>query len=103
MFPLIFQSLCAHKISFVQHDTWTHLYLVTACMQCLQKHFWKEYLCALQVFLCAFVSRLVCACTHAHSLKGTLLRSRDRPNFVYVFVFGPETADFAGSGLFLVL
>jgi len=25
MFPLIFQSLYAHKISIVQHFTWTHL------------------------------------------------------------------------------
>jgi len=24
----------------------------------VQKHFWKEHLCALQVFLCALVSRL---------------------------------------------
>src|SRR6218665_1134537 len=27
MFPLIFQSLCAHKISLVQHFTRTQLYL----------------------------------------------------------------------------
>jgi len=27
MFPLIFQSLCVHKISFVQYFTRTHLYL----------------------------------------------------------------------------
>ena len=27
MFPLIFQSLCVHKISCVQHFTSTHLYL----------------------------------------------------------------------------
>jgi len=28
-----------------------------------KKHFWMEHLCALQVFLCALVSRSVCART----------------------------------------
>src|SRR6218665_962807 len=32
-----------------------------ACMKYVQKHFWKEHLCALQVFFCALVSWLVCA------------------------------------------
>src|SRR6218665_666924 len=35
------------------------------------KHFRKEHLCALQVFLCALVS-LLCVCARAHSLEGTL-------------------------------
>src|SRR6218665_2763175 len=30
-------------------------------MKCLQTHVWKEHLCALQGFLCALVSWLVCA------------------------------------------
>jgi len=41
-----------------------------------QKHFWREHVCALQVFLCALVSQTVCACTRAqlrrniqHTLK----------------------------------
>src|SRR6218665_296399 len=42
----------------------------TTCMEYVQKHFWKEHLCALQVFLCVLVSRLVRA--HSHSLEGTL-------------------------------
>src|SRR6218665_1410974 len=63
-FPLIFQSLCAQRISFVQHFTRTHVFGMT-CMKYVQKHFWKEHLCVLQVFLCALVSRLLCACTRA--------------------------------------
>jgi len=39
-------------------------------MKYVQNHFWKEHLCALQVLLCALVSRLL---AHAHSLEGTLL------------------------------
>src|SRR6218665_2855899 len=42
MFPLIFFKSVSHKIF------------------CLQ-----ENLCALQVFLCAFISRPVCTCTHS--------------------------------------
>jgi len=34
-------------------------------MKYVQKHFWREHLCALQVFLCAPVSQLVCAHTCA--------------------------------------
>src|SRR6218665_3536026 len=45
----------------------------TACMKYVQKHFLEEHLCALQVSLCALVSRLVCVRAHAHSLEGTLL------------------------------
>jgi len=38
---------------------------VVGCMQAtstkyVQKHFWKKYLCALQVFLCVLVSRPMC-------------------------------------------
>src|SRR6218665_251473 len=36
----------------------------------VQKHFWKEHLCALQVFLCVCISWLVFVL--AHSLEGTL-------------------------------
>ena len=35
-----------------------------------EKHFWRKHLCALQVFLCALVSRPV----FTHSLEGTLPR-----------------------------
>src|SRR6218665_3262685 len=34
-------------------------------MKCVQKHFWMKHLCALQGFLCALVSRPVCAHTRA--------------------------------------
>jgi len=44
----------------------------TPCMKYVQKHFWKEHLCALQVFLCVHISWLVCAHAHTHSLEGTL-------------------------------
>ena len=42
----------------------------------VQKHFWKEHLCVLQVFLCSLVSR-------AHSLDGTLVGERKRPFWVW--------------------
>jgi len=38
-------------------------------MKYVQKHFWREHLCALQVFLCALISRPV----FSHSLEGTLI------------------------------
>jgi len=43
-------------------------------MKYVQKHFWKELLYALQVFLCAHVSRS--GCERTHSLEGTLVWSR---------------------------
>jgi len=71
MFPLIFQSLHGHKISFVQHFTRTRLYLERRVSNMCQKHFWKEHLCVLQVFLCALISRLVCVRTCTH-LRGNI-------------------------------
>ena len=58
MFLLIFQSLCAHKISFVHHFTRTHLYVERRVWNVCKNIFWKEHLCALQVLLCALISRL---------------------------------------------
>ena len=52
------QSLCAHKISFMQHFTRTHLYLEQRVRNLCQKIFWKEHLWALKVL---------------HSLQGTLI------------------------------
>jgi len=40
-------------------------------MKYVQKHFLKEHLCALQVFSCALISRLVCAHIHAQ-LRGNI-------------------------------
>jgi len=34
-------------------------------MKYVQKHLWKEHLCALQVFLCVLISQLVCTRTCA--------------------------------------
>jgi len=45
-----------------------------ACMKYVEKRFWKECLCALQVFLCALVSQLVCA----RNLERTLLEGHHR-------------------------
>jgi len=60
----------------------------------VQEHFWKEHLCALQVFFCALVSWLVCTHTHAQ-LKGTLL---DVPvtveRFCVVNLIGEEHHEF---------
>jgi len=67
MFPLIFQSLCAQEIFWVQHFASTHL--------CLQWHVWNvcknihlnENLCALLV--CA----LLTTCVHARAqLRGNI-------------------------------
>jgi len=44
-------------------------------MKCVSKHFWEEYLCTLQVFLCAHVSRPVCARTRAQ-LRGNIEHNR---------------------------
>ena len=71
MFPLIFQSLCAHKISSVQHFTWTRLHLELRVWNMFKRHFWSEYLCALQVFLCALVAWPMHARTHAQ-LRGNI-------------------------------
>lgn len=43
----------------------------TACIKYVQKHFQRQNLCALQVFLGALLSRLVCAHTRAH-LRGNI-------------------------------
>jgi len=40
-------------------------------MKYVQNHFWKEDLCALQVFMCALVSQLVCVRTRAQ-LRGNI-------------------------------
>jgi len=47
---------------------------------CEKKPFLEKHLWALQVFLCALVSRPVCARTHVHSLEGTLLPTPAWPN-----------------------
>src|SRR6218665_3388347 len=39
---------------------------------------------------------------YSTKLCGLTNDNRDRPNFVYVFVFGPETADLPVSGLFRI-
>jgi len=44
-------------------------------MKYVQKHFFKDNLCALQVILCALISRPVCARTRAQlSLRGNIGR-----------------------------
>src|SRR6218665_2956964 len=35
-----------------------------------KQQFWKEHLCALQVFVCVCLYHDLCARTHAHSLAG---------------------------------
>jgi len=42
-------------------------------MKYVQKHFWKEQLRALQVFLCALVSRLIIVCARTRAqLRGNI-------------------------------
>jgi len=44
-------------------------------MKYVQKHFWRERLCALYVFLCAHVSRPVCASRRAQ-FRGNIGQDR---------------------------
>jgi len=65
MFPLIFQSLCAHKISSVQHFTWTRLNLELRVWNNVQKTFLER------IFMCA-PSFLMCARRMTHARAHTL-------------------------------
>jgi len=69
MFPLIFQSLCAQKISFVQHFTMSHLFLEWNVWNMWKNIFGRTSMCA-QSFTCiGLISPLV----RTHSLEGTVL------------------------------
>src|SRR6218665_1300942 len=72
MFPLIFLSLCVHKISCVQHLTSNHLRLERHEKICANTLL-KENFCALQVF-CVRSSHDLCACAQ--------LRGNIDPNYV---------------------
>jgi len=72
MFPLIFQSLCAHKISFVQHFTTTHcIWNIAICALC-KNIFWRDIYVHYK-FSCVCSSYSLCARAQAHSLEGTLV------------------------------
>ena len=103
MFPLIFSSLCAHEISFVQHFTGTwgelsyhfiqhieryelrHVTSVSEtlciCYACLCTHHSmssmhmgsKCILCVRSMISCVSSSHDLWACTQAHSLEGTVV------------------------------
>jgi len=71
MFPLIFQSLCAHTKIFVQHFTRTCLYLERRVWNMSKNMFWRNiYVCS--KFSCVCSSHGLCACAHTHSIEGTL-------------------------------
>ena len=61
------------NISCVQNFTSTHLYLEQHAWNMRKKHFLKENLCVLKVFLCALISRPVCS-VHAQ-LRGNITLS----------------------------
>jgi len=42
MFPQIFESLCAHKISFVQHFTIFSVYETTCMRLCAYNEYWRH-------------------------------------------------------------
>src|SRR6218665_1206461 len=54
----------------------------------------------LSTCMCVVARIGLCPCTP--EFVRVSLCTRDRPNFVYVFVFGPETADLPVSGLFRI-
>ena len=53
MFPLIFQSLCAHKISVVQHFTRTRLYKNGVYEICAKTFLEGKFMCAQSFLVCA--------------------------------------------------
>ena len=59
------------------------------CKKYVQKHFWKKHLCALQVFLCALVSRPVCIRIDAQ-LRGNIGRNRAETQTWVAVVTGPK-------------
>ena len=64
------KSVCAQNFlcaTFYQHS----YYLERHALNNVQNKFFKENSCALQVFLCALISRPVCACTRAQ-LRGNI-------------------------------
>src|SRR6218665_610863 len=75
MFPL-FLKVCVRMKFFVCNIlpglicNWNDVYEIC------EKHFWKEHLCALKVFLCALVSQPMCARTRAQ-LRGNIARPSD--------------------------
>src|SRR6218665_3152119 len=76
IFPLIFQSLCAHKISFVQY--FTRLICIWNDMTeiCAKLSLEGTFMCAPSFLVCAHLTARV----RAHSLEGTLtqVKSYDR-------------------------
>src|SRR6218665_1621861 len=95
MFPLIFVSLCAQN--FLCATFYQHLSIfITPCMKYVQTHFLKKDLCALQVFLCALISRPVYTRTCAQ-LRGNI----DYHHSARYSFFRPKTrsASFSGAGL----
>src|SRR6218665_704579 len=58
MFPLIFQSLCAHKICFVPHLTITSLNLECVQNMC-KKHFEEEIYVRSKFLVCASLTTCV--------------------------------------------
>ena len=49
-------KVCVCITFLLQHFTWTNLNLGWRVWNMCKKQFWREHLCALQVFLCALVS-----------------------------------------------
>jgi len=60
MFPLIFQNLCAHKISFVQHFTRTHLYFERRVWN-TWKNIFRRNIYVRAKFSCVRLSHGLCA------------------------------------------
>ena len=59
--PSIFlKSLCTQNFQCATFYQQSSIFRMT-CMKYVETHFSKENLCALQVFLCGFISRPVCA------------------------------------------
>src|SRR6218665_1911941 len=90
MFPLLFESLCAHKVSLVQHFTRTRLYILWNDMyEIMCKHFKKKH------YVRSKVSRVrsshgLCARAHAHSLEGTMSLLMTPAVKFSLFVLMPE-------------
>ena len=71
MFPLIFYSMCAHKISFMQHLTTNNL-CVKLIVRNMCKHIFRKNIYVHSKSSCVPSSHDQCARAHVHGLEGTL-------------------------------
>ena len=73
MLTVIFQSLPAHNIAYVQHFTSTHLYIERHVGNACKNIFKGNFVCAPSLFVCAHQTPCVPQRARTHNLEGTLV------------------------------